>query len=45
MEQCLYSSPLSDEGLPKDAAEKHRIINTVYDKAMALGMAHEGYSG
>lgn len=33
--------PLSDEGLPKDAAEKHRIINTVYDKAMALGMAHE----
>lgn len=33
--------PLSDEGLPKDAAEKHRIINIVYDKAMALGMAHE----
>ena len=33
--------PLSDEGLPKDAAEKHRIINTVYDMAMALGMAHE----
>ena len=33
--------PLSDEGLPKDAAEKHHIINTVYDKAMALGMAHE----
>ena len=33
--------PLSDEGLPKDAAEKHRIINTVCDKAMALGMAHE----
>ena len=33
--------PLSDEGLPKDAAEKHRIINSVYDKAMALGMAHE----
>lgn len=33
--------PLSDEGLPKDAVEKHRIINTVYDKAMALGMAHE----
>ena len=33
--------PLSDEGLPKDAEEKHRIINTVYDKAMALGMAHE----
>lgn len=33
--------PLSDEGLPKDAAEKHRIINTVYDKAMELGMAHE----
>lgn len=33
--------PLSDAGLPKDAAEKRQIIHTVYDRAMALGMAHE----
>ena len=33
--------PLSDEGLPKDAKEKHEIIDTVYDRAMKLGMAHE----
>jgi 5-methyltetrahydrofolate--homocysteine methyltransferase len=33
--------PLSDEGLPKDAAEKRRIVDTVYDRAMAIGMAHE----
>lgn len=33
--------PLSDEGLPKDAKEKHEIIDTVYDRAMELGMAHE----
>lgn len=33
--------PLSDEGLPKDVEEKKQIINTVYDKAMELGMAHE----
>ena len=33
--------PLSDEGLPKDAQDKKRIIETVYDRAMAMGMAHE----
>ena len=33
--------PLSDAGLPKDAEEKRRIIDTVYDRAMELGMAHE----
>lgn len=33
--------PLSDEGLPKDAKEKHEIIDTVYNRAMELGMAHE----
>ena len=33
--------PLSDDGLPADAGEKHRILNTVYDKAIAIGMAHE----
>ena len=33
--------PLSDEGLPKDEEEKRRIIETVYDRAMALGMTHE----
>lgn len=33
--------PLSDEGLPKDAQEKQQIIETIYEKAMALGMAHE----
>ena len=33
--------PLSDEGLPKDVNEKKQIINTVYNKAMELGMAHE----
>ncbi len=33
--------PLSDEGLPKDAENKKRIIETVYDRAMAMGMAHE----
>lgn len=33
--------PLSDAGLPKDAAEKMQIINTVYDRAMEIGMAHE----
>lgn len=33
--------PLSDEGLPKNPQEKTRIIETVYEKAMALGMAHE----
>lgn len=33
--------PLSDEGLPKDVEEKKRIINTIYDRAIELGMAHE----
>lgn len=33
--------PLSDEGLPKDAQDKKRIIETVYDRAMEMGMAHE----
>ena len=33
--------PLSDEGLPKDAQDKKRIIDTVYDRAMEMGMAHE----
>jgi 5-methyltetrahydrofolate--homocysteine methyltransferase len=33
--------PLSDEGLPKDVAEKRRIVDTVYDRAIAAGMAHE----
>ena len=33
--------PLSDEGLPKDAEDKKRIIETVYDRAMQIGMAHE----
>ena len=33
--------PLSDEGLPKDIEEKQLIIETVYNRAMELGMAHE----
>lgn len=33
--------PLSDEGLPKDVSEKRQIIETVYEKAMELGIAHE----
>lgn len=33
--------PLSDEGLPKDVEEKKQIINTIYDRALELGMAHE----
>ena len=33
--------PLSDEGLPKDKEEKQRIIETVYEKAMEIGMSHE----
>ena len=33
--------PLSDEGLPKDAEDKKRIIEIVYDRAMKTGMAHE----
>ena len=30
--------PLSDEGLPKDAEDKKRIIEIVYDRAMQIGM-------
>ena len=33
--------PLSDEGLPKGIDDKKRIIETVYDRAMKMGMAHE----
>jgi 5-methyltetrahydrofolate--homocysteine methyltransferase len=33
--------PLSDSGLPKDAAEKQEIIERIYEKAMELGIAHE----
>lgn len=33
--------PLSDGGLPKDKEEKQRIIETVYEKAMEIGMSHE----
>jgi 5-methyltetrahydrofolate--homocysteine methyltransferase len=33
--------PLSDEGLPKDAAEKQQNLESVYEHAMAAGMAHE----
>lgn len=32
--------PLSDQGLPKDVEEKKQIIETVYDRAMELGMSH-----
>lgn len=32
--------PLSDAGLPKDVNEKRQIIDTVYDKALDLGMSH-----
>ena len=33
--------PLSDEGLPKDSAEKHGIISTILDEAVRIGMAKE----
>ncbi len=33
--------PLSDEGLPKDLAEKKRIIETIYARALELGMNKE----
>lgn len=33
--------PLSDEGLPKDAEEKIRIIETILEKAYALGLGKE----
>lgn len=33
--------PLSDEGLPKDSAEKQGIIRTIMDEAVRIGMAKE----
>ena len=33
--------PLSDEGLPKDSAEKHGIIRTIMDEAVRIGMSKE----
>lgn len=33
--------PLSDEGLPKNTEEKLKILNTIYDRAIKLGMTHE----
>ncbi len=33
--------PLSDEGLPKDSAEKHGIIRTILKEALRLGMQKE----
>lgn len=33
--------PLSDEGLPKDDAEKRTIIDTILEKAMKLGFTKE----
>lgn len=33
--------PLSDEGLPRDSAEKHGIIRTVLEEALRLGMQKE----
>lgn len=33
--------PLSDSGLPKDLDEKKKIIHTILDKALALGMSKE----
>ncbi len=33
--------PLSDKGLPKDAAEKHGIISAVLEEALRIGMTKE----
>lgn len=33
--------PLSDEGLPKNSAEKHGIIRTILEEALRLGMQKE----
>jgi 5-methyltetrahydrofolate--homocysteine methyltransferase len=33
--------PLSDEGLPKDSSEKHKIIRIIRDEAIRIGMAKE----
>ena len=33
--------PLSDAGLPKDVEEKQKIVDTVYERALEIGMTHE----
>ena len=33
--------PLSDEGLPKNTKEKHEILDTIYNKAIEIGIPHE----
>ncbi len=33
--------PLSDQGLPKDLEEKKQIIQTIYERALSLGMCRE----
>jgi 5-methyltetrahydrofolate--homocysteine methyltransferase len=33
--------PLSDQGMPKDLAEKKRIIHTILDRAYSLGLTRE----
>ena len=33
--------PLSDAGLPKDNKEKTEVLEKIYEKAIALGIAHE----
>lgn len=33
--------PLSDKGLPENSAEKREILEQIYHKAMAHGLAHE----
>ena len=33
--------PLSDAGLPKDNAEKTEVLEKIYEKAIAMGIAHE----
>lgn len=33
--------PLSDKGLPENLAEKKEIIQTIYERALALGMCQE----
>ena len=33
--------PLSDAGLPKDNVEKTEVLEKIYDKAIAMGIAHE----
>jgi len=33
--------PLSDEGLPKNMEEKHQLVDTITDKAIAMGLSKE----